>query len=161
MAIPTSPLTQQVIERIIAVLAEITTGANYFYTPAAVMKRFVHWREASFSPDNPLYMVFRDSGGEISCIGENLYCEDWFVNVKGYVQDNADTVTKMERAIRDIRKAINDDSKSEAAGSLGAIAAAVTIEEPPSTDNGYLSLEGKGFFDQRIRVRTDGEFGEL
>lgn len=161
MATPTSPLTQRVIERIIVVLSEITTGADYFYTPADVIKRFVHWREAKFTPDKPLYMVFRDSGGTVEYIGENLYCEDWVVNVKGYVQDKADTVTKMERAIRDIRKAINDDSKGEAVGSLGAITAAVTIEEPPSTDNGYLSLEGMGFFDQRIRIRTDGDFGEL
>ena len=161
MAVPTDPLTQQVIDRIITVLALIETGADYFYTPAAVIKRFVHWREAKFTPDKPLYMVFRDSGGEINYIGENLYCEDWVVNVKGYVQDKTDTVTKMERAIRDIRKAINDDSKSEGDGTLGAITAAVTIEEPPETDNGYLSLEGMGFFDQRIRIRTDGDFGEL
>lgn len=161
MAPATDPLTQQAIERIVTVLAAITTGASYFYTPAAVIKRFVHWREASFGPDNPLYMVFRDSGGGIGYIGHELYCEDWNINVKGYVQDNNDTVTKLERAIRDIRKAINDDSKSEAAGSLGALAAAVTIEEPPETDNGYLSLEGFGFFDQRIRIRTDGDFGEL
>lgn len=158
---PTNPLTQQVIDRIVEVLALITAGVDYFYTPASISKRFVHWREARFTPDKPLYMVFRDSGGEINYIGENLYCEDWVVNVKGYVQDKTDTVTKMERAIRDIKKAINDDSKSGAAGSLGVITAAVTIEEPPSTDNGYLSLEGMGFFDQRIRIRTDGEFGEL
>lgn len=158
---PTNPLTQQIIERIIAVLEAITMGDDFFYTPAAVAKRFVHWREASFSPDKPYYMVFRDSGGTIEYIGHELYCEDWNINVKGYVQDNSDTVTKLERAIRDIRKAINDDSKSETAGSLGALAAAVTIEEPPDSDNGYLSLEGIGFFDQRIRIRTDGDFGEL
>lgn len=161
MAPATDPLTQQVIERIITVLEAITTGDDFFYTPAAVVKRFVHWREANFTPAKPIYMVFRDSGGEITYIGEQTYCEDWVVNVKGYVQDNADTVTKLERAIRDIRKAINDDSASAEAGSLGAIAAAVTIEEPPETDNGYLSLEGIGFFDQRIRIRTDGDFGEL
>jgi len=158
---PSDPLTQQIIERIIAVLKAITTGDNFFYTPAAVAKRFVHWREASFSADKPYYMVFRDSGGTIEYIGENNYCADYFINIKGYVQDNNDTVTRLERAIRDICKAINDDSKGEAAGTLGALAAAVTIEEPPETDNGYLSLEGIGFFDQRIRIRIDGEFGEL
>lgn len=158
---PTNPLTQQIIDRIIAVLAAITAGDNFFYTPAAVAKRFVLWREASFTPSKPYYMVFRDSGGVVNYIGENLYCEDWNITVKGYVQDNSDTVTKLERAIRDIRKAINDDSKSEAAGTLGALGAAVTIEEPPETDNGYFSLEGIGFFDQRIRIRTDGDFGEL
>ncbi len=161
MAPGTNPLTQQIIERIVTVLAAITTGDDFFYTPAAVAKRFVHWREASFSADKPYYMVFRDSGGVITQIGENLYCEDYFINIKGYVKDNNDTVTRLERAIRDIKKAINDDSASEVAGTLGALAAAVTIEEPPETDNGYLSLEGIGFFDQRIRIRIDGDFGEL
>ncbi|GAH98243.1 unnamed protein product, partial [marine sediment metagenome] len=32
---PANPLTQQVIDRIITVLGLITTGADYFYTPAA------------------------------------------------------------------------------------------------------------------------------
>ena len=161
MAPGTNPLTQQIIERIITVLEAITTGDDFFYTPAAVAKRFVHWREASFTADKPYYMVFRDSGGVINYIGENLYCEDYFINIKGYIKDNNDTVTRLERAIRDIKKAINDDSASETAGTLGALAAAVTIEEPPETDNGYLSLEGIGFFDQRIRIRIDGDFGEL
>lgn len=161
MAPGTNPLTQQIIERIITVLAAITTGSSFFYTPAAVTKRYVHWREAILTPDTPYYMVFRDSGGVTAYIGENNYCTDYYINVKGYVQDNNDTVTRLERAIRDVCKAINDDSKSGAAGSLGVLAAAVTIEEPPETDNGYLSLEGIGFFDQRVRVRIDGEFGEL
>ena len=161
MAPGTNPLTQQIIERIITVLEAITTGSDFFYTPTAVTKRFVHWREASFTADKPYYMVFRDSGGEINYIGDNNYRADYFINVKGYVKDNNDTVTRLERAIRDVCKAINDDSKGETAGSLGIIAAAVTIEEPPETDNGYLSLEGIGFFDQRIRIRIDGEFGEL
>ncbi len=158
---PTNPLTQQIIERVIAVLEAITTGDNFFYTPYAVIKRYVHWREAKFTATQPLYMVFRDSGGVITYIGENNYEADYFINIKGYVQDPEDTVTKLERAIRDICKAINDDSKGEDAGSLGALSAAVTIEEPPETDNGYLSLEGFGFFDQRIRIRIDGELGEL
>jgi len=158
---PTNPLTQQIIERVITVLEAITAGDNFFYTPYAVIKRYVHWREAKLTATKPLYMVFRDSGGVITYIGENNYCADYFINIKGYVQDPSDTVTKLERAIRDVCKAINDDSKGESAGALGALTAAVTIEEPPETDNGYLSLEGFGFFDQRIRIRIDGEFGEL
>lgn len=158
---PTDPLSQQTIERVITVLEDIRAGDDFFYTPFDVIKRYVHWREAKFTPVKPLYMVFRDSGGVITQIGENLYECEWFLNVKGYVQDKRDTVTKLERAIRDICKAINDDSKLETAGSLGSICAALTIEEPPETDNGYLSLEGIGFFDQRIRVRNDGDFGEL
>lgn len=161
MAPSTNPLTQQVIERVVTVLAAITTGSSYFYTPYAVIKRYVHWNEATLRVSRPLYMVFIDSGGAINYIGENNYEDDWYLNVKGYVKDPSDTVTPLVRSIRDVQKAINDDSKGEGAGSLGAITAAVTIEEPPETDNGYLSLVGFGFFDQRIRIRTDGEFGEL
>lgn len=161
MALPSNPLTQQVIERVVTVLQAITTGSNFFYTPYAVIKRYVLWNEATLRVSRPLYMVFRDTGGPIAPIGENLYEMEWYLNVKGYVKDPSDTVTPLGRAIRDIQKAINDDSKGESAGSLGAITAAVTIEESPLTDNGYLSLVGFGFFDQRIRIRTDGEFGEL
>lgn len=161
MAPSTSPLSQQVIERIVTVLAAIRTGSSFYYTAFDVIKRYVHWQEATLTESKPLYMVFRDSGGAINYLGENNYEEDWNVNIKGYVRHASDTVTRLERAIRDVQKAINDDSKGEDAGSLGAITAAVTIEEPPETDNGYLSLVGFGFFDQRIRVRTDGEFGEL
>lgn len=158
---PTNPLTQQIIERIIVVLKAITAGDNYFYTPYDVAKKFVHWQEAPVTPTKPHYMVFRDSGGSIDFAGTNSYDETWYINIKGYVKDNADTVTKLERAIRDIRKAINDDSKSGAAGSLGTIGVQTLFEEPPSTDNGYLSSEGFGYFEQRVKVITSGDFGEL
>lgn len=159
MPSPTDPKRLQVIDRIVTVLTAITAGANYFYTPYAVQKRFVHWAEAA---GFPLYMVFSATGGKVELGGApDLYDEDFLVSIKGYVQDSTDTVSKMERAIRDIRKAINDDSKSGAAGSLGAMCVEVAIEEPPETDNGYLSLEGFGFFDQRIRIKIAGDFGEL
>lgn len=162
MAVPTNPLAQQVIERVVAVLEAISAGSSYFYTPIAVKKKFVHYREARLTATQPLYMVFRDSGGVIQDIGAgaNVLEEEWFLNVKGYVHDPVDTVTKLVRAIRDIRHAIDTDARSEASGSLGNLGN-VTIEEAPETDNGYLSLEGFGFFDQRIRVRSDGNFGEL
>jgi len=158
---PTDPLTLQIIDRIITVLKAIIAGENYFYTPYAVAKKFTHWQEASMTPTKPHYMVFRDSGGSIEFAGTDLYDEHWYINIKGYVKDNSDTVTKLEKAIRDIRKAINDDSKSAVAGSLGALGVQTIFEEPPTTDNGYLSSEGFGFFDMRIKVITSGDFGEL
>jgi len=158
---PTDPLTLQIINRIITVLKAIVAGDNYFYTPHDVAKKFVHWEQATLSPTKPLYMIFRDSGGSIEFSGTNQYDETWYINIKGYVKDNADTVTKMERAIRDIRKAINDDSKSAEVGSLGDIAEQTIFETPPETDNGYLSSEGFGFFDMRVKVITSGDFGEL
>ncbi len=158
---PTNPLSQQCIDRIVTVLAAITAGDNYFYTPFDVIKEYMIWREAKLTADKPLYMVARASGGVITYIGENLYELEFMISVQGYVQDPSDAVTRLCRAIRDIQKAINDDSKSETAGTLGALAAAVTMEESPETDNGYFSPEDVGWFDQRIRVRIDGDFGEL
>jgi hypothetical protein len=159
MGAPTNPLRLQVIDRVVAVLAAIVAGSNYFFTPFEVVKRFKHWNECH---GFPTYMVFTDSGGAVELSGvPDLYTENFYVNVKGYVQDNSDTVTKLEQAIRDIRKAIDVDSKSAAAGSLGALADEVRIEKSPDTDNGYLSLEGFGFFDQQIRVMIEGTYGEL
>ena len=158
---PTNPLSQQCIDRIVVVLAAITAGDNFFYTPFDVIKEYMIWREAKLTADKPLYMVARASGGVITQIGEHLYEMEFYVSVQGYVQDPSDAVTRLCRAIRDIQKAINDDSKSEVAGTLGELSAAVTMEESPETDNGYFSPEDVGWFDQRIRIRIDGDFGEL
>jgi hypothetical protein len=148
----------QVINRIVSVLQGILAGSDFWYTPGEVAKRFKHWSECT---KFPTYMVFSSSGGEIAYAGEMQYDETFYVSVKGIVQDNLDTVTKLERSIRDIRKAINDDSISPNAGTLGALAVQVRIDEPPETDDGYLSLEGFGFFDQKIRCVISGDFGEL
>lgn len=158
---PVDPLSLKVIDRVVVVLKAITAGSDFFFTPYDVIKKFVHWEEANVKAGKPLYMVFRDSGGMIEFAGTDLYDEHFYLNVKGYVKDNSDTVTPLERAIRDIRKAINDDSKSAAAGSLGALGIQTIFEEPPETDNGYLSVEGFGFFDQRVKIITSGDFGEL
>ncbi len=148
----------QVLNRIIAVLQAILAGDDFWYTPGEVVKRFKHWSECT---KFPTYMVFSSTGGEIVYAGEQQYDEAFYVSVKGIVQDNLDTVTKLERSIRDIRKAINDDSLSPDPGTLGALAVQVRIDEPPETDDGYLSLEGFGFFDQKIRCVISGDFGEL
>jgi len=157
---PTAPLRLQVIDRIVAVLQGISTGATYFYTPGTVAKRFIHWAECkSF----PTYMVFTGSGGKVELSGaagdESEYTEDFYVSVKGIVKDSVDTVTRLENSIADIRKAIDADSRSGAAGSLGALAVEVRIEDSPETDDGYLSLEGFGFFDQKVRVSIAGVMG--
>ena len=155
------PLRLQVIDRIVAVLKGIVAGAVYFYTPGGVEKRFVHWTEAK---NFPTYMVFTGSGGTVGLSGaaggDSEYTEDFFVSVKGIVKDSEDTVTRLERCIADVRKAIDLDSQSGEPGTLGAIAVQTTFEDSPDTDDGYLSLEGFGFFDQRVRVSIAGNMGE-
>jgi hypothetical protein len=160
MTTPATPLRLQVIDRIVAVLQGISTGATYFYTPGEVAKRFIHWSECKAFPT---YMVFTASGGKVELSGaagdDSEYTEDFYVSIKGIVKDSVDTVTKLERCIADIRKAIDADSRSGAAGSLGVLAVETRIEDSPETDDGYLSLEGMGFFDQKIRVSIAGVMG--
>lgn len=157
---PAIPLRLQVINRIVAVLQAITTGTTYFYTPGTVAERLMHLDECKAFPT---YMVFTAPGPKPELSGaaglESEYTEDVFVSIKGIVKDAADTVTRLENSIADIRKAINADSMSGAVGSLGALAVETSIETL-ETDDGYLSLEGFGFFDQKIRVSIAGKIGE-
>jgi len=158
MASPADPLVLKVIDRIVAVLQAITAGANFFYTPYLVTKRFIHWAEAN---GFPTYMVHLDSTGEVVYAGEGIFDMTFYISVKGIVSneqgDVDNTVDPLVKAWRDVTKAIDDDAKSPTAGTLGALTVQVRIDESPETDNG----EGFGFFDQRIRVQTTGEFGTL
>jgi hypothetical protein len=161
MTAPAAPLRLQVIDRIVEVLKGIVSGDTFFYTPGSVNKRFTHWAECkSF----PTYSVSAASGGTVVLSGaagdDSEYTEDFFVSVKGVVKDSVDTVTKVERCLADVRKAIDADSRSGVAGTLGVLAVETRIEESPETDDGYLSLEGFGFFDQKVRVSIAGAIGE-
>jgi len=155
-----NPLRLQVIDRIVTVLSAITTGSDYFFTPGQVAKRFMHSDEVQAYP---CYMVMAgDKGGAITSQGLPYHHDEIFtVSIKGVISDDADTVTKCEQALRDIRKAIHADSISGAAGSLGVIAVSVWIVEGPDMDDGFLSLQGFGYFDQKVQVTINGEFGEL
>jgi len=150
---PETPKRLQVLDRIGEILQSITAGETYFYTPGAVMKRFVHWAEA---PAFPCYMIFSGSGGSIETTAQATphveHTETFEVSIKGYVKDDTDTVSMMEKCIADIKRAIYADFRSQAAGSLGVLAVNLEFLEPPTTDDGYLSLEGFGFFDLRVEV---------
>ena len=47
------------------------------------------------------------------------------------MHDRSDLVSKIEKAVRDVRRAIDQDSKSGAAGTLGVLAIQVRIDESP------------------------------
>lgn len=161
MSAPAIPKRLQVIDRIVEVLKGIETGSVYFYTPGSVNKRFTHWAECKAFPT---YSVSAASGGEVALSGaagdDSEYTEDFFVSVKGIIKDSEDTTTKIELCLSDVRKAIDADSRSGAVGSLGVLAVETRIEASAETDDGYLAVEGYGFFDQRVRVSIAGAMGE-
>jgi hypothetical protein len=158
MSIPAETKRVQVIDRIVEVLGEVGSGASYFKTPASVSKRYTHWKEVL---SGPAYSVSLDSGGKITDGTNHQRTEEFYVNVKGVVLDEYDAVTEIAHCLRDVRYAIDQDMQSTASGSLGNLCAALFFDEGAETDNGYLSLEGQGQFEQRIRIVITGTIGTL
>lgn len=154
---PTDPKLLTVRDRIVTVLAAITAGDDYHKTPYGVIARFVHWREAS---GYPLYMVYIESAEPPEFAGTERYDQDVIFTIKGYVKHDSDTLKEMLYCMADIRKAINIDSKSGVAGTLGTLTVQTRIDSF-WTDNGYLALEGFGFFELKIAVTVSGDEGEL
>jgi len=154
MAYPTTdPLRLQVLDRVVEVLNDIRPSTTYFYAPDSVLRRMVSYDEMKGSL---CYMVSTDTGGTIEAV-QDLYVEDFYINVKCWVNDKDDPGAMMERALSDVRHAINADTLPTAGtGSLAEMDALVFFDEPPTTDNGYLSLEGYAFFEQRIKIQVHG-----
>ena len=154
---PTASKRLQVIDRVVVVLGAIVAGANYFYTPAQVTKGFV-----AVPTGYPVYEVLSASGGEIELHLDQQNTEAFYIVIVGKVQGSTDCVTLIENALRDVRKAINDDFKPAAgAGSLGTLATDMRIDTPP--DIAY-EFEGIGLFNafaQRIKFQVSGEWGEI
>lgn len=151
---PADPKRLQVADRYETVLNTIEAGDNYFFTPHEVAKKLLDYEDAK---NGPLYMVLSESEGNIEFSGHELFDETFHISVHGIVHDRNDLVAKVEKAIRDIRKAINDDSKSSAADSLMNLCEQVRIDDPPEVDY----FEDFGFFRQRFRNQISGDFGEL
>lgn len=156
-----NPLRLQVADRIVAVLSAITAGANYWFTPGMVAKRFMALSEMR---DFPCYMVSTGTGGNLDLSGSpDEYDETFYLIVRGVVKASDDAVTPLEQALRDVRKAINDDSTDRATtGALGNIDGVDEVRiDSVETDDGYLASAGFGFFELRIRVVITGAEGEL
>lgn len=151
---PTDPKRLQVADRYETVLNAIEAGDNYFFTPHEVAKRLLEYENAKHGP---LYMVLSESEGNIVFSGHELFDETFYISVHGIVHDRDDLVTAVEKAICDVRLAINEDSKGTTGSSLGVMCEQVRIDEPPEIDY----WDDFAFFRQRFRNQISGDFGEL
>ena len=156
---PTDPLRLQVADRFEAVLAAIEAGDDYFYTPHRVAKIPLSHEDAK---EGNLYMVLTgEDVGSIEVTGRENFDETFYISVIGIVFDRKDLVSKVEKAIRDIRKAIDVDAKDATSGTLGTLTVQVRIDESPAIS--YYSEDRDDFahFDQLFRVQITGDFGVL
>lgn len=147
-----------ILNRLFEVLKAIRAGASYFETPASVSKRLTHWKEVT---RGPAYSVHVDSGGVATPELGDRRTEEIYFNVKGVVLEERDPATAVAHAIHDVRYAIDQDFLAGGAGSLQTLAINIFFDEEPETDNGYLSLEGKGQFEQRVRVIVRGTIATI
>jgi hypothetical protein len=149
---PTKPLRLQVLDRIVAVLKAITEGESYWKTPGPIVRRHIGDREAA---SFPVYGVFAGEGKSPEEINGE-YTEEFEVVVKGVVQSHTDLVEEMEHAIADIRKAVDADARSGAAGTLGALTIYARLGTS-MTDEGENLAAGFGYFEQRFLVQIAGD----
>ena len=157
MSAPTASKRLQVINRVVTVLGAITAGADYNYTPAQVTKGFI-----AVPTGYPVYEVLSASGGEIELHLDQQNTEAFYITVVGKVQGSTDCVTLIENALRDVRKAINEDFKPEAgAGSLGTLATDMRIDTPPDIAYEFEGIGPFNAFAQRVRFQVSGEWGEI
>jgi hypothetical protein len=148
----------QILDRIVTVLDAIREGASYFATRASVEKRMTHPEEVL---RGPAYSVHVDSGGDaVPELGDRR-TETLFFNIKGVVVDEKDPAAAIAHAIRDVRYAIDQDFLAGGAGSLQTLAVNLFFDEAATTDNGYYSLNGRGWFEQRVRVIVKGTLATI
>ena len=150
----TDPLRLQVLDRFYTALEAIRAGDDYYYTPHKVAKAMLSFENAKYGP---LYMTLPESDGELFDESDMHYTETFHVSVKGIVHDRADLGTILEKAIRDVRYAIDQDARSSTAGTLGVLCDLVSIDEPPDVDY----FDDFGFFEQRFRVQISGDYRTL
>jgi hypothetical protein len=156
----TTPLRLQAIDRTVAVLKAIDgPSANFWYKPYDVVKRFMSFEEVG---GFPTYMIFL---GETQEDPEehldNEYLITMPLSIDGWVNlELGEPQSKLCKCITDIEKAINDDFKSTAIGSLGQIAAGWKMGRL-RTDNGGFALNGFAWFEQTVNVQFVGDWGIL
>jgi len=156
MSFPSAePKRLQIIERWVTVLKAMRQGDGYWYTASEVVKQIVHEREVTAFP---FYMVeYESSPGPPKSNLNHGFTEDLAVIVKGACDHEAgDTTTKLERCIRDVRTAIDADTSSGVAGSLGALGVIVTIDALEIEHD-----EKYGYFNQRFIAHIRGDWRSL
>jgi hypothetical protein len=162
MSYPLDPKTLQILDRVIEVLKDVTAGADYFYSIGGnVIKGIVGYDTLTSFPFDMVYLGPEHSAPEYQPDG--LVIKFPTIQVEGYVDATGeeDTITRLIKHLRDVQKAVNEDTKSGAgAGSLGVIAvyARVGIAE---TDDGMLAGDGRAAFKLSINCCVDGDWGEL
>lgn len=154
---PSEPLRLTILKRFETVLKAIVAGDDFFFTPHKVSKHPIEYELAKYGP---LYQVYSgDEAGPVDyTVGHLTRDETFYVNIQGIVHDRADLTTKLERALCDIRKALDEDAISSTAGTLGQLTDYAKMDE--SAMMAYFSDEEDDFalFNQKWIIHITGTY---
>jgi len=149
MAPSTNPIRLRVADRFVEVLKAIESGSTYWYTPHEVQRNVIPYENAKHGP---IYSVFTEGAGPIEIESDNNINEMFYIAVDGIVFDRSDPVAVVEKALTDVRLAIDTDSINPAANTLGTLCYQVRMDESPEMDY----WENYAAFRQRFRIRVGG-----
>ena len=156
----TIPLRLQVVDRIVTVLKMMDgPSADFWFKPYDATKRTMHFKECG---GFPTYMVSLNASQSPEEHLDSEYVETMSISIKCFVNTElGEAQTKLLKCLRDVQKAINDDSRSTDPGSLGQLTSGAVDMGGVETDSGYLTLEGFAFFDLTITCKLVGDWGQF
>jgi hypothetical protein len=158
---PADPKSLQVVDRIVSVLKNVVAGADYFYTLGDnVIRGTQSFREITSFPYDLVYLASDSQEPEHQLDGTVI--KYLSIRVDGYVDGGVedDSIAMLIKHLRDVERAINEDSKSTAVGSLGQIADYAHVGQA-ITDEGMMAGDGLAGFSLSVLVAISGEWGEL
>lgn len=155
---PANPLILQVVERFETVLNSIQAGTNYFYTPHKVSQPPYKYENAKYGN---IYLIFiGEEPGSVEITGRENYDATFTITVIGVVFDRSNLTTRIIKSWRDVVYAIDQDSKSPDAGTLGKMSVQIRVDETYEAFY-YDDYEGFADFRQKFRCQITGDLGVL
>lgn len=159
MGYPTEPKKVTIHDRLVAVLAEIVEGDDYFYTPDAVQGKATPWQEKL--ADYTLEVFFGGAEEPPMHFSGQVIEEVFTVVIEGAIRDRDGECQKaLARALRDVRKAVLADMVAGTSGCLGAYALRTRLGAWDSAP-GEGVFEGRGRFRQEFKITVSGDISSL
>jgi len=138
---PTDPIDEQILAKIAARLAGITSGATYFYKPGEVSRDWKNWDEAK---GFPFYGVIE---GELKRQEDTYTMVDVVlpVTIVGWVKSDADRRIVLNRSAADVIRAVYTDETWDGL-------ALITKVLRRSTDEAFAIAKPHAYFEIALQV---------
>lgn len=143
------PLREQLLAAVTARLAALTAGTTYWFTPAEATRDWKSWEETKAEAGKPGYGIIEGKEIQEDLTNTEVHVTH-DVTVTGWIKEDQNRRTALNRAIADIVKAIYTDET----WGLPVTAAWTNVVEIV-TDEAALQSQGFAYFELTARVHYD------